>query len=83
MPFCLEMVTEEKIAAVLHGPRQLDVTEAMRRLAELTKMWELLSEITVMAERSDFTEEILALLESKTIAINIWWRDTFGTLNSY
>jgi hypothetical protein len=84
MPFCLEMVTEEKVAAALNGPRQnhgLDITEVMRRLAQLTKMWELLSEITVIAERSDFTEEILASLESKTIAFNIWWRDTFGTLN--
>lgn len=75
------MVRREDVATALTAPRQkhgLDVDQVWRRLKKLEEMWELLSQIAVIAESAIFTEPILDDLETLTVRFNIWWRDAFG-----
>jgi len=75
------MVRKEDVATALAAPRQkhgLGLDEAWRRLKKLEEMWELLSQIAVIAESAIFTEPVLDNLETLTAKFNIWWRDAFG-----
>ena len=93
MPYCLE-ITEAEVAAAVTKPTKKEtaaarqrvadiVADVKKKLAKLNDLWELLANVTVLAELPALNADDLARLEKLTIDYNIFWRDTFGALGLF
>jgi hypothetical protein len=78
MPFGLAAITPEVLHSILRSQQAVD--DVLERVKKLQELWRLLCNLTVLVESPEFTEANLERLDDHAIRLNIWWRDTFGTL---